>query len=84
MRGSGRGWRGVQGVNRAEAALCQGAVPQVGDDLFDDRVAAVGGLRLHERELAVSERGVVAVDGEQLALSLGDAGGVEAADSADQ
>ncbi len=57
---------------------------QVGDDLLDDGVGAVGGLGLDKVQLAVGERGVVAVDREQLTLTLGNAGRVEAADAADQ
>ena len=41
---------------------------EVGDDLLDDRVAAVGGLRLEHRQRRVREHRVVSVDGEQRVL----------------
>jgi len=53
---------------------------EVGDDLFDDGVVAVGGLGGEHRFGAVGEHCVVAVAGEQLVLSAGrGGGGVEAA-----
>jgi hypothetical protein len=45
------------------------AVVQLGDDLFDDGVVAVGGLRGEHRFAAVGEHRVVAVGREQLTLS---------------
>jgi hypothetical protein len=46
----------------------EGAVVQVGEDLLDDRVAAVLLLCPDELERRVGEDGVVAPGGEQLAL----------------
>jgi hypothetical protein len=48
--------------------VCERAVLQVGDDLLDDRMAAMVGLRLQHRQGAVGEHGVVPVDREQWAL----------------
>jgi hypothetical protein len=48
------------------------AVLQVGDDLFDGRVAAVVGLGLDQRERRVGEHGAVAPGREQLSLLVGD------------
>ncbi len=45
-------------------------VLQVGDDLLDDRVAAVVGLGGEHRQGRVGEHGVVAPGGEQLALRV--------------
>ncbi len=39
--------------------MCQRAGFEVGDDLLDDRVAAVVGLGLHEGQWRVGEPGVV-------------------------
>ena len=47
------------------------AVLQLGDDLLDDGVVAVGGLGGQHWLGAVGEHGVVAVDREQLALLAG-------------
>jgi hypothetical protein len=60
----------------------QGALDQVGEELFDDGVAAVVGLGLGELERAVGEHRVVPVGGEQLALALGGGFGGEPADPA--
>ena len=49
----------------------EGAVLQVGDDLFDARVAVVG-LGLDQRERRVGEYGVVAPGREQLTLLVRD------------
>ena len=48
----------------------QRGVLQVGDDLLDDRVAAVGRLGLDQRGGVVGEQGVVAPRGEQRVLQL--------------
>ena len=48
----------------------QGSVDQLGEDLFDDGVAAVLGLGLDEYERAVGERGVVTPDREELTLTV--------------
>jgi hypothetical protein len=45
-----------------------GPVLQLGDDLFDDGVVAVGGLGGQHRLGAVGEHGVVAVDDERFGL----------------
>jgi hypothetical protein len=47
----------------------QRAVEQVGEDLFDDGVAAVLGFCVGELKRAVGEHGVIAVGGEQLVLA---------------
>ncbi len=57
-------------------------VDQVGVDLLDDGVAAVLGLGLDDLKRAVGENRVVAVEGEQFVLAIGDAG-VQAFDAAD-
>ncbi len=62
--------------------MSKGAGLQVGDDLLDDGVAAVGGLGLEHDQRGVGEDAVVAVDREQLSLALGDGRGVEAFDPA--
>ena len=49
----------------------QRPVLEVGDDLFDDRVAAVVGFRGQHRQRRVGEHGVVAPGREQLALLIG-------------
>jgi hypothetical protein len=49
----------------------QRTVEQVGEDLFDNGVAAMLGFSLHEFKWAVGEHGVIAVGGEQLALVFG-------------
>jgi hypothetical protein len=56
----------------------QRAVFQIGDDLFNDRVVAVGGLGVEHRLGAVGEHRVIPVGGEQLVLPRGCGGGVEA------
>ena len=55
----------------------QRSVLQVGDDLLDDRVGAVGLFGFEHRQWAVGEHCVVAVDGEQRALM----GGVDVRDA---
>ena len=62
--------------------MSQGAGLQVGDDLLDDRVVAVVGLGLEHGQWGVGEHAVVAVLGEQLALSVRDGLGVEPFDPA--
>jgi hypothetical protein len=61
----------------------QGGVFEVGDDLLDDGVVAVGGLGGEHGFGAVGEDRVVAVDGEHLGLAGRHGLGVEAADPAD-
>jgi hypothetical protein len=48
----------------------QRAVLQVGDDLFDDRVAAVFTFGLEHRQRRIGEHRMVAPDPEQLALRV--------------
>jgi hypothetical protein len=60
---------GIRGENIREVG--EGAVVPVGEDLLDDRVAAVLGLGLHELERGVGEDRVVTPDGEQLTLPGG-------------
>ena len=62
--------------------MCQGAGLQVGDDLLDDSVAAVGLLGLEHGQWGVGEHSVVAVGRKQLALALRDRLGVETFDPA--
>jgi hypothetical protein len=56
----------------------QRGVFEVGDDLLDDGVVAVGGLGGEHRLAAVGEHGVVAVDRERFGLSGRDGGRVQA------
>ncbi len=56
---------------------------EVGDDLFDDRVAAMVGLGLQHHQRRVGEHGVVAPGREQFALLVGhEVVGVLVADAA--
>jgi hypothetical protein len=62
----------------------QWSVLEVGDDLFNDRVASVIGFGLEHRQRRVGEHGVVPPDREQFALLVGDdVGGVGIADPPD-
>jgi hypothetical protein len=61
--------------NFPDGRCARGSVLQVGDDLLDDRVPAVGFLRGQHRQRDVGEDRVVAVDGEQLTLLCGFASG---------
>jgi len=54
---------------------------EVGDDLLDDRVSAVGLLGLEHGQRGVGEDRVVAVVGEQLTLPVGHGLGVQPPDS---
>jgi hypothetical protein len=67
---AGQGEPGVVGVEPAGGQVGKGSVDELGEDLFDDGVAAVLFFGLDEDERAVGERGVVAPDGEQLALGI--------------
>ncbi|NMM18091.1 MAG: hypothetical protein HHJ14_13515 [Cellulomonas sp.] len=60
----------------------EGAVLQLGDDLLDDGVVAVRGLRVEHRLLRVGEHRVVTPGGEQGALPGPDHGGVQSFDAA--
>jgi len=62
--------------------VCKGTTFEVGDDLLDDGVGAVGLLCLEHGQRGVGEHPVVAVVGEQLALPVRDGLGVEPADPA--
>ncbi len=70
---------GVRGESPGRQVRQRGVL-QVGDDLLDDGVVAVGGLGGQHRFGAVGEHGVVAVDGEHLRLPGWDGRGVEPAD----
>jgi hypothetical protein len=63
--------------------MCQCPGLQAGDDLFDDRVAAVTGLGFEHAQRGVGEHRVVAVVGEQLALPGRDGLGVHSPAPAD-
>ena len=65
----GQGEPGGVGVEMSGRRVGEGAVVEVGDDLLDDRVAAVLLLGLEGLERGVGEDGVVAPGGEQLALA---------------
>ena len=61
--------RGVGG-ERAAGQVCQGGVLQVGVDLFDDGVAAVGYVGCHGLQAAGGEEGVVSPQVEQSVLAV--------------
>jgi len=67
-----RGEHQPRGVRREAAGrqACQWPCLEVGDDLFDDRVATVVGLDGEHRQGRVGEHGVVAPSGKQLALRV--------------
>jgi hypothetical protein len=52
--------------------MCESAALEVGDDLVDDCVGAVGLLGFQHGQWGVGEHSVVAVGGKQLALALRD------------
>ena len=70
-------------AENVQGEVCEGAALEVGDDLLDDGVAAVGRLGLEHDQWGVGEDAVVAVGREQLSLAVGDGRGVEAFDPAD-
>ena len=56
---------------------------EIGDDLLDDGMVAVGGFGVEHRFGVVGKHRVIAVGGEQLVLPGGCGGGVEPADPPD-
>jgi hypothetical protein len=67
------------GAELPRGQVRQRPIEQVGEDLFDDGVAAVLGFGLGQLKRAVGKYRVIAVGGEQLALAFGGGAGVEVA-----
>ena len=67
-------------VSRGEVG--QRGVLEVGNDLLDDGVSAVGGLSVHHWLRVIGEYRVIAVDGEQLVLPIARGGRVESTNPA--
>ena len=65
-------------VNDPGGGVGQGTGLELGDDLLDDRVVAVGGVGVNGAEGGVGDERVVAPGVEQLTLALGRCGGAQA------
>jgi hypothetical protein len=61
----------TEATHQAWLEGARGAVIQLGDDLVDDGVVAVGGLGGQHRLREAGEHGVVPVDGEHFRLPCG-------------